>query len=60
MNVFVKVVEAAFRYLRGYEPTPLPIHIVHREGRLTSARVRTFIDFIAEQLRNDNMLNSLR
>jgi len=46
--------------LEDYEPPPLPIHIVHREGRLTSARVRTFIDFIAKRLRNDNMLNPAR
>ena len=44
--------------LSDFETPPVPIHIVHREGRLTSARVRTFIDFIAQHLRNDIMLDS--
>lgn len=43
--------------LNDYEPAPRPIHIVHREGRYTSARVRTFIDLIAEQLRSNPTLN---
>ena len=43
--------------LETFEPKPSPIHIVHREGRLTSARVRTFIDFMVENLRADQLLN---
>ena len=43
--------------LSDYEPTPRPIHIVHREGRYTSTRVRAFIDLMAEQLRSNPALN---
>lgn len=39
--------------LEDYEPTPRPVNIVHREGRFSSARVRAFIDLLAEQLRAD-------
>ena len=34
-----------------YEPPPVPIHIVHPEGRHFPAKVRLFIDYAAEQLR---------
>jgi len=43
--------------LSDYEPAPRPIHIVHREGRYTSTRVRAFIDLMAEQLRSNPILN---
>ena len=43
--------------LSDYESAPRPIHIVHREGRYTSTRVRAFIDLMAEQLRSDPALN---
>ncbi len=43
--------------LDGFEPEPRPIHIVHREGRLASTRVRSCIDFMAEILRADDSLN---
>lgn len=43
--------------LSEYEPAPRPIHIVHREGRYTSTRVRAFIDLMAKQLRSDPALN---
>lgn len=43
--------------LDEYEPKPIPIHIVHREGRFASARVRSFIDFMVESLRSDKLLN---
>jgi DNA-binding transcriptional LysR family regulator len=39
--------------LEKYEPPPLPIHIVHREGRHASAKVRAFVDLMAERLRTD-------
>ena len=42
--------------LEKYEPQPLPIHIVHQEGRHTSAKVRTFVDMMAERLRMDPAL----
>jgi DNA-binding transcriptional LysR family regulator len=34
-----------------YEPPGLPVHILHRESRHASARVRAFIDLLAERLR---------
>lgn len=43
--------------LQAYEPEPLPIHIVHREGRHASSKVRAFIELAAERLRNDDSLN---
>jgi DNA-binding transcriptional LysR family regulator len=43
--------------LADYEPEPLPINIVHREGRLATTKVRAFIDLMAQQLRSDRSLN---
>jgi DNA-binding transcriptional LysR family regulator len=42
--------------LEAFEPKPIPIHVVHREGRYSGATVRSFIDFIAARLRADNAL----
>ncbi len=43
--------------LEEHEPAPRPINIVHREGRHASAKVRAFVDLIAERLRNDRALS---
>ena len=43
--------------LEDYELAPLPIHVIHREGRNASAKVRTFVDLIAASLRADKTLN---
>ena len=43
--------------LGEYTPAPKPIHIVHREGRYRSTRIRAFIDLMAEQLRTNSALN---
>ena len=37
--------------LTDHEPEPLPVHLVHVEGRRAAAKVRSFIDFAAERLR---------
>ena len=37
--------------LERFEPDPLPIHLVHVEGRRAPAKVRTFIDLAKERLR---------
>jgi DNA-binding transcriptional LysR family regulator len=37
--------------LEEFEEEPWPVHIVHREGRHGSAKVRSFIDLAVEQLR---------
>lgn len=43
--------------LENYEPPPLPVYIVHREGRYASARIRAFVDLMAKRLRADKALN---
>jgi DNA-binding transcriptional LysR family regulator len=43
--------------LAEFERPALPVHIVHREGRYSSAKVRAFIDLLAERLRSDVALN---
>lgn len=42
--------------LSEFETAPVPIHIVHREGRHASAKIRSFIDLMAERLRADSSL----
>mgnify|MGYP001604156094 CR=1 FL=1 len=37
--------------LEDYEPEPIPIHVVYREGRRAPARVRAFVDFAVGRLR---------
>lgn len=37
--------------LPEFEPDPMPIHVVHREGRRASAKVRAFVDFAVDRLR---------
>jgi DNA-binding transcriptional LysR family regulator len=43
--------------LEDWEPDPLPINVLYREGRQAAAKVRTFVDFMAERLRKDPALN---
>ena len=43
--------------LGDYEPPHLPIHVLHREGRQASAKMRTFVDLLVERLRKDRALN---
>ena len=43
--------------LPQYEPAELPVHILHREGRHASIKVRAFIDLMAQHLRRDRTLN---
>ena len=37
--------------LGDFEPPPLPVHVLHREGRYASRRVRAFLDLAIERLR---------
>ncbi|MGZ3184611.1 MAG: LysR family transcriptional regulator [Telluria sp.] len=39
------------RVLESFEPAPLPVHIVHREGLHPSAKVRAFVDLMTRRLR---------
>lgn len=43
--------------LEAFEEDPLPIHIVHPEGRNASAKVRAFVDFAAARLRANRLVN---
>jgi DNA-binding transcriptional LysR family regulator len=39
------------RVLRPYERAPIPVHLLHVEGRRAAAKVRAFVDFAAARLR---------
>jgi len=43
--------------LSEFEPAALPVHVVHREGRHASQRVRAFLDLAIERLRADPALS---
>lgn len=43
--------------LEEYEEEPWPVHVVHREDKLGSSKVRSFIDYMVENLRGDPKLN---
>lgn len=42
--------------LTDYEEASLPVHVIHREGRHGSAKVRSFVDLAVERLRADTAL----
>jgi DNA-binding transcriptional LysR family regulator len=37
--------------LNDYEPAPLPVHVIHAEGRMLPQKTRTFLDFAIPRLR---------
>ena len=39
--------------LDDFEPRPLPVHVVHHEGRRATQKVRAFVDLTVERLRSD-------
>jgi len=43
--------------LNKFELSPVPIHVIHREDRHKSARVRTFLDMMSERLRKNKALH---
>lgn len=43
--------------LSDFELDPIPVHILHQEGRMVSAKVRSCVDFLVEHLRADLNLN---
>ena len=45
--------------LSEFEPEPMPIHVLHREGRYASAKVRSFVDLIVASLRANTVINTL-
>lgn len=42
--------------MEDWQPEPLPIHIIHREGHRTSRKVRAFIDLLANNLSQAQVL----
>jgi DNA-binding transcriptional LysR family regulator len=42
--------------LTSFEEASLPVHVVHREGRHGSAKVRSFVDLAVESLRGNRAL----
>lgn len=45
------------RILRDYEADPLPVSIIHLEGRQANAKIRSFIDLAVERLRANPFIN---
>lgn len=43
--------------LSEFERPPVPVHILHREGRHSSAKIRAFVDLMVERLRAELSLN---
>jgi DNA-binding transcriptional LysR family regulator len=43
--------------LVGHEAAPLPVQVLHREGKYGSSKVRDFIDSLVARLRADSSLN---
>jgi DNA-binding transcriptional LysR family regulator len=43
--------------LEDFETAPLPVHVVHHEGRRATQKVRAFVDLAVERLRGDAALN---
>lgn len=45
--------------LADFETAPLPVHVVHLEGRRATQKVRGFIDLAVQTLRADPRLNAV-
>lgn len=43
--------------LGEYGQSSLPVHVLHREGRYASPKVRTFVDLVVARLRENTALN---
>jgi len=48
---------ALVEILREERPAPIPVHLIHSEGRNASAKVRLFSDFLAQKIRKNNDLS---
>jgi DNA-binding transcriptional LysR family regulator len=42
--------------LAEHEPAPIPVHLVHAAGRKAPAKVRAFVEFAAQRLRQEPVL----
>ncbi|HEY9103139.1 LysR family transcriptional regulator [Chitinimonas sp.] len=45
------------RVLADFEPEPIPVHVVHREGRHAVRKVRSFLDLAVDRLRANPALH---
>lgn len=53
-----ELIEGSLQTVLGdYEEEPLPVHVVHAEGRRASATVRTFVDLVVARLRANRVIN---
>lgn len=43
--------------LSEFEPAPLPVHVIHPEGRRAAAKVRSFVDLAVDRLRANPLIN---
>jgi len=43
--------------LDPFTPPAVPVHVVHKEPRLTAARIRTVVNFLIERLWKEPSLN---
>lgn len=43
--------------LVDHEPAPIPVQVVHVDGRKAAAKLRAFVDFTVERLRREPVLN---
>jgi DNA-binding transcriptional LysR family regulator len=43
--------------LPDFEPGPVPVHVLHRQGRRPNAKVRALLDLLIERLRANPALN---
>lgn len=43
--------------LSDHEPPPLPVHVIHKEGNRSSARVRALVDHLVDRLRATPAVN---
>ncbi|MFA5120639.1 LysR family transcriptional regulator [Zavarzinia sp.] len=42
--------------LEDFEPPPVPVQVVHLDGRRAAARIRAFVDFMVDRLRTNPVL----
>lgn len=45
------------RVLAAFEPPQIPVNVVYLDGRKANAKIRAFVDFAVESLKNNPLLN---
>jgi DNA-binding transcriptional LysR family regulator len=46
------------RLLADYEPAPVPLHLMFQPSRLTSPKIRAFVDYLVERWRDTDPLGA--